>query len=156
MFQTFSNQISCGLITGVEGQAFRVHSSQQCYQPSCRRLGPSDPSTLSLHTGVAGTFLYPGYKYLSDRGSSVGDQLAAWFCQHTARITWRESGRKGRLHDGSIVGSHEDRKLGLCSLRLVVVVAFSSLARILGECSTIHSSTVFFCFVFKWRLACTH
>ena len=37
---------------------------------------------------------------------------------------------------------------------VVVVVAFSARARILGECSTIHSPPAFFCFfVLKWRLA---
>ena len=44
---------------------------------------------------------------------------------------------------------------------VVVVVAFSSLARILGECSTIHSppallSFFFFFFFGKWRLARAH
>ena len=43
------------------------------------------------------------------------------------------------------------------NLSLLLVVAFSSLARISEECSTIHSPpTVFlFCFL-KWRLTRTH
>ena len=40
--------------------------------------------------------------------------------------------------------------------QVVVVVAFSSRARILGECSTIHSPPALFFFFFKWRLACAH
>ena len=36
------------------------------------------------------------------------------------------------------------------------VLAFSSLARILGECSTIHSLPALFFFFFKWRLAHAH
>ena len=39
---------------------------------------------------------------------------------------------------------------------VVVVVAFSSRARILGECSTIHSPPALFFFFFKWRLARAH
>ena len=36
----------------------------------------------------------------------------------------------------------------------VVVLAYSSRARILGECSTIHSPpALFFFFFFKWRLS---
>ena len=38
---------------------------------------------------------------------------------------------------------------------VVVVVAFFSLARILGECSTIHSPAPLFFFL-KWKLACAH
>ena len=41
--------------------------------------------------------------------------------------------------------------LHLTAYVYVVVVAFSSLARILGECSTSHSPPALF---FKWRLAC--
>ena len=39
---------------------------------------------------------------------------------------------------------------------VVVVVAFSLWVRILGECSTIHSTPVPFSFFFKWRLARAH
>ena len=40
---------------------------------------------------------------------------------------------------------------------LVMGVAFTSLARIWGKCSTIHSSPQLFFFLFlKWRLACAH
>ena len=58
---------------------------------------------------------------------------------------------------------------GLLSVKVVVVVAVSSLARILGECLTIHplrfsssssssisSSFSFFFFFLKWRLARAH
>ena len=37
-----------------------------------------------------------------------------------------------------------------------VVMVFSSLARILGECSTIHSLLLLFFFFVKWRLGRTH
>ena len=37
---------------------------------------------------------------------------------------------------------------GIVVVMVVVVVTFSSFARILGECSTSHSSPAFFCFVF--------
>ena len=37
-----------------------------------------------------------------------------------------------------------------------LVVAFSSLARIFGECSTIHTTPMFVCFFLKWRLARAH
>ena len=37
-----------------------------------------------------------------------------------------------------------------------VLVAFSSRARILGECLTIHSPPAFFFFFLKWRLGRTH
>ena len=39
---------------------------------------------------------------------------------------------------------------------LAVVVAFSSLARILGECSTLHSPPALFFFFLKLRLARAH
>ena len=39
-------------------------------------------------------------------------------------------------------------------VRVVVMVAFSSLVMILGICSTIHSPPALF--FLKWRLACTH
>ena len=39
---------------------------------------------------------------------------------------------------------------------VVVVVAFSLLARILGECSTIYSLPALFFFFYKLRLACAH
>ena len=39
---------------------------------------------------------------------------------------------------------------------VIVVVALSLLARILGECSIIHSPPVCFLFFFKWRLVHAH
>ena len=39
---------------------------------------------------------------------------------------------------------------------MVVAVAFSSRARILGECSTSHSPSALFFFFLKWRLAWAH
>ena len=43
------------------------------------------------------------------------------------------------------------------AVMVAVVMAFSSLARIFGKCSTTHFPPVLFCFVFlKWRLARAH
>ena len=51
--------------------------------------------------------------------------------------------------DGCVAGRPELRRRVCHS----VVVAFSSLARIVGECSTIHSLPALFFFFFKWRSA---
>ena len=39
---------------------------------------------------------------------------------------------------------------------VLLLVAFSSLARIWGKCSTIHSSPALFFSLLKWRLVCAH
>ena len=59
----------------------------------------------------------------------------------TAVCTWSQSGKYVMYHH------HE-----LC---MMVVVAFSSLARVLGECLTIHSPPALLFFL-KWRLAHLH
>ena len=61
---------------------------------------------------------------------------------------------KDFVSTGGVLGSLRVKVDPHLGMMVVVVVAFSSCARILGNRSTIHSSpTVFFVFFLKWRLA---
>ena len=67
------------------------------------------------------------------------------------RVTQRK-GRGGEMSSGNVV------LIPACGVKMycVVVVALSLLAKILGDCSTIHSPPALFCYYSKWRLARAH
>ena len=62
---------------------------------------------------------------------------------------------RNRLAAKGATSVHQRCTLDLKGTLWLVVVALSSLARIGGECLTIHSPPALF-FFFKWRLVCAH